>query len=164
MLKVLSDDTSVVKWIESPDRKLYRHDREVLPLEANLRDDVIANTAVALIGIGLLAVGAFAIASPETAAVMFGVPTQATEALAYVMATATRDVAIGCWFLALLALRVSRQTLGASLIVVALIPIGDFVNVYSNAGQSTMALLLHGGSSVLFLTLGVWLWRTKLSR
>ena len=58
----------------------------------------------------------------------------------------------------------SRPALGASLIVMALIPIGDFVNVYSNAGQSTMALLLHGGSSVLFLTLGVWLWRPKLSR
>ena len=125
---------------------------------------MIANAAVALIGIGLLTIGALAIAAPETAALMFGVPTQTTEARAYVWATATRDVAIGCWFLVLLALRVSRQAWGASLFVMALIPIGDFVNVYSNAGQSTMALLLHGGSSVLFLTLGVWLWRTKLSR
>ena len=125
---------------------------------------MIANAAVALIGIGLLTIGALAIAAPETAALMFGVPTQTTEARAYVWATATRDLAIGCWFLVLLALRVSRQALGASLIVMALIPIGDFVNVYSNAGQSTMALLLHGGSSVVFLTLGVWLWRTKLSR
>ena len=125
---------------------------------------MIANAAVALIGIGLLTIGALAIAAPETAALMFGVPTQTTEARAYVWATATRDVAIGCWFLVLLALRVSRPALGASLIVMALIPIGDFVNVYSNAGQSTMALLLHGGSSVVCLTLGVWLWRTKLSR
>ena len=125
---------------------------------------MMANAAVALIGIGLLTIGALAIAAPETAALMFGVPTQTTEARAYVWATATRDVAIGCFFLVLLALRVSRQALGASLIVMALIPIGDFVNVYSNAGQSTMALLLHGGSSVVFLTLGVWLWRTKLSR
>ena len=135
----------------------------LLPLEANVQDKM-ANAAVALIGIGLLTFGALAIAAPETAALMFGVPTQTTEARAYVWATATRDVAIGCWFLVLLALRVSRQALGASLIVMALIPIGDFVNVYSNAGQSTMALLLHGGSSVVFLTLGVWLWRTKLSR
>ena len=125
---------------------------------------MIANAAVALVGIGLLTIGALAIAAPETAALMFGVPTQTTEARAYVWATATRDVAIGCFFLVLLALRVSRQALGASLIVMALIPIGDFVNVYSNAGQSTMALLLHGGSSVVFLALGVWLWRTKLSR
>ena len=125
---------------------------------------MIANAAVALIGIGLLTIGALAIAAPETAAFMFGVPTQTTEARAYVWATATRDVAIGCWFLVLLALRVSRPALGASLIVMALIPIGDFVNVYSNAGQSTMALLLHGGSSVVFLALGVWLWRTKLSK
>jgi Domain of unknown function (DUF4267) len=95
---------------------------------------------------------------------MFGVPAQTTEARPYVRATATRDVAIGCWILVLLALRVSRQALGASLIVMALIPIGDFVNVYSNAGQSTMALLLHGGSSAVFLAFGVWLWRSKLSR
>ena len=125
---------------------------------------MIANAAVALIGIGLLTIGALAIAAPETAALMFGVPTQTTEARAYVWATATRDIAIGCWFLALLALRVSRQTQSASLIVMALIPIGDFVNVYSNASQSTIALLLHGGSSVVFLALGAWLWRTKLSR
>jgi hypothetical protein len=124
---------------------------------------MIANATVVLIGLGLLAVGAFAIASPETAAVMFGVPMQATEAKAYVLATATRDVAIGCWFLTLLALRVRRQTLGASLIVVALIPIGDFINVYSNAGKGP-ALLLHGGSSLAFLAFGVWLWRTDLSR
>jgi len=125
---------------------------------------MIANAAVALIGIGLLAIGFSAIAAPETAALMFGVPTQTNEARAYVWATATRDVAIGCWFLALLALRVSRQTLGASLIVVALIPIGDFINVYSNAGESTTPLLLHGGSSVVFLALGGWLWRTNLSK
>ena len=125
---------------------------------------MIANAAVALIGLGLLTVGVLAIAAPETAALMFGVPTQTTEARAYVWATATRDVAMGCWFLVLLALRVSRPALGASLIVMALIPIGDFANVYSNGGQSTMALLLHGGSSVVFLAFGVWLWRTKHSR
>jgi hypothetical protein len=124
---------------------------------------MIAKAAVALIGIGLLAIGALAIAAPETTALMFGVPAQTAESRAYVRATATRDVAIGCCFLVLLALRVSRQALGASLMVMALIPIGDFVNVYSNASQSTMALLLHGGSSVVFLALGVWLWRTKLS-
>ena len=75
---------------------------------------MIANAAVALIGLGLLTVGVLAIAAPETAALMFGVPAQTTEARPYVRATATRDVAIGCWFLVLLALRVSRQTLGAS--------------------------------------------------
>ena len=123
-----------------------------------------SNAAVALIGIGLLAVGAFAIAAPEAAAIMFGVPAKANEARAYVWATATRDIACGCWFLALLALRVHRKTLGASLIVVALIPIGDFINVSLNASHSTTALLLHGGSSVAFLVFGVWFWRGQLSR
>jgi hypothetical protein len=163
-LEVLFDDTRVVKWNKLPKATCAGVTGSLLPLEANLRDDMIANAAVALIGIGLLAIGAIAIAAPETAALMFGVPTQTTEARAYVWATATRDVAIGCWFLVLLALRVSRQALSASLIVIALIPIGDFVNVYSNAGQSTTALLLHGGSSVVFLAFGGWLWRTDLSR
>ena len=125
---------------------------------------MIANAAVALIGVGLLAVGAFAIASPEAAAIMFGIPAQATEARAYVWATATRDIACGCWFLALLALRVHRKTLAASLIVVALIPIGDFINVSLNASHSTMALLLHGGSSIAFLVFGVWFWRVPPSQ
>jgi len=125
---------------------------------------MIPSTCVGLIGIGLLAVGIFALVSPETAAVMFGIPTQANEARAYVWATATRDIACGCWFLALLALRVHRKTLAASLIVVALIPIGDFINVSLNASQSTTALLLHGSSSVAFVAFGVWLWRGQLSR
>ena len=125
---------------------------------------MIANAAAALIGVGLVAVGAFAVAAPETAAVMFGIPVQGNEARAYIRATATRDFAIGCWFLALLTLRVRRKTMGASLIAVALIPIGDFINVFLNARYSTTALLLHGGSSVAFLALGVWLWRTGLGR
>ena len=129
-----------------------------------MRNEVIANAAVALIGIGLLAIGAFAIAAPETTAAMFGVRIHSTEARPYVWATATRDVAIGCWFLVLLVLRVPRQTLGASLIVAALIPIGDFINVYSNAVESTTALLLHGGSSIVFLAFGTWLWLTDPSR
>ena len=125
---------------------------------------MIANAAVALIGVGLVAVGAFAVAAPETAAVMFGIPVQGNEARAYIRATATRDFAIGCWFLALLTLRVRRKTMGASLIAVALIPIGDFINVFLNARYSTTALLLHGGSSLVFLVFGVWLWRTGLGR
>jgi hypothetical protein len=115
-LEVLFDDTRVVKWNKLPKATCAGVTGSLLPLEANLRDDMIANAAVALIGIGLLAIGALAIAAPETAALMFGVPTQTTEARAYVWATATRDVAIGCWFLVLLALRVSRQALSASLI------------------------------------------------
>ena len=129
-----------------------------------MRDDAIANAAVALIAVGLVAVGAFAIAEPEAAAVMFGVPAQANEARAYIRATATRDIAIGCCFLTLLAIGVCRKTLGASLVAVALIPVGDFINVYLNASHSTTALLLHGGSSVAFLVFGVWLWRAGLSR
>src|SRR5262249_42759962 len=99
--------------------------------------------------------------APEIAAVMFGVPIWGVEARVYLWATATRDMAIGCWFLALLGLRVRRQVLGTSLAVVALIPLGDFVNVYSNSHDSTTALLFHGGSTVAFLAFGVWLWRAR---
>jgi hypothetical protein len=59
---------------------------------------------------------------------------------------------------------VHRKTLAASLIVVALIPIGDFINVSLNASHSTTALLLHGGSSAAFVVFGVWLWRTGVDR
>jgi len=126
-----------------------------------LKDDSIVNAVVALIGIGLVAVGIVAIAAPEIAAVMFGVPTQAIEARAYIRATATRDIAIGFWFLVLLGIGMRGRALGASLTVVALIPLGDFINVYSNARTSTIALLLHGGSTVAFLVFGIWLWRAR---
>jgi hypothetical protein len=95
---------------------------------------------------------------------LFGIPALANEAHAYIRATATRDIAIGCWFLTLLAIGVCRKTLGASLVTVALIPVGDFINVYLNGSQSTTALLLHGGSSAAFVVFGVWLWRTGVDR
>lgn len=91
---------------------------------------------------------------------MYGVPASAAQTRAYVWATGTRDIAIGTWLLVLLALRVSRRVLGASLLVAALIPVGDALIVYINADtRSDTALVLHSAAVVLFLALGIWLWR-----
>ena len=128
-----------------------------------MKDRVIQG-CVAFTSIGLIAIGALAIATPETAARMFGIPIHSIETRAYVWATATRDIAVGCWLLALVALRVPRVSLGASMLAVALIPIGDFINVYSNSNASPLSLFLHGVSALAFLAFGSWLCRAHGSR
>lgn len=116
-----------------------------------------------LIGICLIAVGTLAVVAPETAAAMFGVPASATtQTRAYVWSTGTRDIVIGIWFVALVVLRVGRRLLGASLLVTALIPVGDVIIVYFNSGtRSALPLILHSTSIVLFTVFGIWLWRGR---
>ncbi len=115
----------------------------------------IVLAAVAFIATSLLAIGATALVAPEKAASMFGVPYASTQTRAYVWAAGTRDIAIGGLLLGLVILRVGRQVLGASLIVAALIPVGDVLIVYINTGtQNKAALVLHSLGIVSFLALG----------
>ena len=118
-----------------------------------------AVAAVAFVGVSLLAVGATALVAPETASAMYGVPAGAAPARAYVWATGTRDLAIGAWLLALVALRVRRRVLGASMLVTAVVPVGDALIVLAAGAQNAAALALHGSAVVFFLVVGAWLWR-----
>lgn len=117
--------------------------------------------AVAFVGISLIAIGAIAVVAPETAASMFGVPVTSNETRAYVWAAGGRDIAIGSLFLVFLALRVNRRVLGASLLVAAIIPVGDALVVYIYGGtQGKYPLLLHSLGIVYFVVAGIWISRS----
>jgi hypothetical protein len=113
-----------------------------------------------VIGLVLIGFGPAALVAPETAAHLFGIPADTPESRAYLLAAATRDVALGAWLLALLAVRVRRRVLAVSVLAIAIVAAGDAANVFMHAGpRGALALGTHLGSLSMLLALGWWLWR-----
>ena len=117
-------------------------------------------TGLAVIGFVLVGFGPAALIAPETAAHLFGISADTPESRAYLLAAATRDVALGVWLLALLAVRVRRRVLAVSVLAIAVVAAGDAANVFVHSGLgSALALGTHLGSLGMLLALGWWLWR-----
>ena len=116
-----------------------------------------------LIAAVLLAVGLSALAIPELLATGFGIPIGTPASRAYVIAAGTRDIAMGCWLLALVWLRASSRALAASTFAMALVALGDAANVYAHSGMR-VTLVGHMGSALVLLAVGAWLWGRKEGR
>jgi Domain of unknown function (DUF4267) len=115
---------------------------------------------VFLAGIGLLSAGPATMTVPELAANAYGIPLGSDEALGYLRATAIRDVALGCWLLAMLFLGSSFRILAFSVFSIAVVALGDAINVLLHAGSSTSSMLVHVGGLVVLVALGLALWRS----
>jgi len=125
----------------------------------DLKANSILFWLVALIAVGIIFIGARFLVLPLPAAEAFGVPAEGTRTLAYLWAKGTRDIVSGLLVIALLWLRVGRRVLAVFIGVAALIPIGDFINVYLNVGANNpMALAIHGGTAVFMFVLAALLW------
>ena len=125
----------------------------------DLKANSILFWLVALIAVGIIFIGARFLFLPLPAAEAFGVPAEGTRTLAYLWAKGTRDIVSGLLVIALLWVRVGRRVLAVFIGVAALIPIGDFINVYLNVGANNpMALAIHGGTAVFMLVLAALLW------
>ena len=67
----------------------------------------------------------------------------------------------GLLLFVLLAVNVIRRVMAAFMMIAALIPIADFVNVYLNMSSNNLsALMIHGGKAACMLMLAVLLWQT----
>ena len=111
--------------------------------------------AALAIGAALVAAGPAALFAPTQAATAFGIPAETTEARGYLLATATRDTALGCWLFALLALGARPQLLAASVFAIALVALGDAATVAAYTGSpATPALAIHVVGLAALLALG----------
>lgn len=127
--------------------------------QIDLKTNSVLFWLAALIAVGIIFIGARFLVSPLPAAAAFGVPVEGTQTLAYLWAKGTRDIVSGLLVIALLWLRVGRRVLAGFIAVAALIPLGDFVNVYLNVGANNpMALAIHGGTTVFMWILAAFLW------
>jgi len=115
---------------------------------------------VVMIAVGIIFVGVRFLVAPSVGAAGFGVPADGMPTMSYLWAKGTRDIVSGLLVFVLLAMKAGRRLIAAFILVAALIPIADFVNVYLNAGSSNRApLMIHSGTAVFMLILGILLWR-----
>jgi hypothetical protein len=114
-----------------------------------------------IIGLVLLAAGPAALLAPESAAAAFGIPIDGAASRAYLLATATRDVALGALLLALLRADATRRVLATTVLAIAVVAAGDAANVMGHASsQSWPALIVHVGGLVVLLAIGWRMWRS----
>jgi Domain of unknown function (DUF4267) len=128
-----------------------------------LRSSSVLYWLVALLAAGIIFIGARFLVTPLTAAEDFGVPADGTRPFAYLWAKGTRDIVSGLAGVVFLWLGVGRRVLAAYIAVVALVPAGDFINVYLNMGvRSPTALMIHGATVVFMVALAALLRRESI--
>lgn len=117
---------------------------------------VVAGVA-ALMGVGLIVVGAQYLLAPEATAATFGLPVRPDgSGLAWLNVKGIRDVVSG---LVILPLLVSGQfeLLGWCLLIAALTPIGDALIVLRHGGSKALAYGVHAATAATLVVLAALL-------
>jgi hypothetical protein len=130
--------------------------------EIGLRRASLLFWMVVLLAVGIIFIGIRFLAAPLTAAAAFGVPTGAPPQMAYLWAKGTRDIVSGLLLLVLLGMGVRSRVIAGFILLAALIPVADFVNVYLNMGYVS-ALAIHAGTAAYMVILAALLWRNRAS-
>lgn len=127
-----------------------------MPYHTYLTGGSILFWLTALIGAGIIFIGARFLLAPRAAALGFGVPASPNEEFTYLWTKGTRDIVSGLFVIGLLSLKVAPTVLGAFLLIASLIPVGDFLNVYAHVKTRNIpALLIHGGTALFMWVLSV---------
>jgi Domain of unknown function (DUF4267) len=111
----------------------------------------IAVGITAVVGIGILYVGALYLLAPEKTAATFGLPAWPSgQALAWCNIKGVRDVGTGLLTFTILA-TAPWHVLGWFVLVAAVIPIGDAVTVLRYKGSKTMAYAVHSATAAAMI-------------
>ena len=116
--------------------------------------------AVLLLSVIFCGLAVLFLVSPNMGACIYGFPATAPEALFFVRAIATRDLALAA-YLAGLALGGSRRALTILLALTVIIPLGDLALLASAGTGGLVHYLLHGSSLLCFACLAAWSWRSR---
>jgi hypothetical protein len=119
---------------------------------------MIGSTLATLVIMGLLAIGVGGVIAPRRASEQYGVVLADARALGLIRAMAARDLVIG-GLLGMLALAVTRPTLGWAMWLTAVIAAVDFLVVSADRRATSRTRLdrataLHGGGAVGLLVAG----------
>ena len=111
-----------------------------------------------LLATAIIVIGGFYIVSPERISGSFGLKPPATDADTrnWLRLKGIRDVATGLIVLTLM-LTTDRRTVGIVLLVAAIIPFGDMLNVMISGGSRSTALSVHGVTCAVMLVVGLLL-------
>jgi len=120
--------------------------------------NAILLSLAALVAAGIIVIGCFYLVSPERISGTFGLKPPASDAdtRAWLRPKGIRDVAAGLVLLTMM-LAASRQLVGITLLVEAIIPFGDMSIILASGGSKSRALSIHGVTCAVMLVVGVLL-------
>jgi hypothetical protein len=111
----------------------------------------IAAGVVALVGVGIILVGARYLTAPEASASTFGLPSWPRgQVLAWCSLKGVRDVVMGLLTFTVLA-TAPWHVIGWFILVAAVAPIGDAITVLRYGGSKVLAYAMHGGTAAMMI-------------
>jgi len=110
----------------------------------------------ALIAVAIIVIGCFYLASPDRISGTFGLkpPSSDADTRAWLRPKGIRDVASGLIVLTMM-LVADRRLVGTTLLVLAIIPLGDMSIVLGSGGSKSRAFAIHGVTCAVMLVAGL---------
>jgi hypothetical protein len=112
----------------------------------------------ALMAVAIIVIGCFYVISPQRMTGSFGLKPPAPDAdtRAWLRLKGIRDVVSGLVVLTLM-LTTDRRTVGITLLVEAIVALGDMSNVLWSGGSKSTAFSVHGATCALMVVVGLFL-------
>ena len=112
----------------------------------------------ALLALAIIAIGCFYVMSPERMTGSFGLKPPAPDAdtRAWLRLKGIRDIVSGLVVLTMM-LTTDTRTVGIALLVFAIVPLGDMLNVLGSGGSKSTAFSVHGVTCAVMLVVGLFL-------
>ncbi len=120
--------------------------------------NVLPLSLAALVALGVIFLGGSYLLAPERAVGSFGLklPASDPDTRAWLRQKGVRDLGLGLVVLTMM-LTANRQTLGATLLVAAIVPFGDMSVVLGSGGSKSKAFSIHGATCMVLLVAGLLL-------
>jgi uncharacterized membrane protein len=120
--------------------------------------NAIPLSLAALMAVAIIVIGCFYLLSPQRITGSFGLKPPAPDAdtRAWLRLKGIRDIASGLVVLTLMATTDTR-TVGITLLVLAITPLGDMANVLRSGGSRSTAFSVHGLTCAVMLVVGLFL-------
>ena len=111
-----------------------------------------------LLAVAIVVIGCFYVFSPERMTGSFGLKPPAPDAdtRAWLRLKGIRDIASGLVVLILM-LTTDMRTVGITLLVLAVTPMGDMSNVLASGGSKSTAFSVHGVTCAVMVVVGLFL-------
>jgi uncharacterized membrane protein len=112
----------------------------------------------ALLAVAIIVIGYFYVLSPERITGSFGLqpPAPDLDTRAWLRLKGIRDIASGLIVLTLM-LTTDQRTVGIALLVLAITPLGDMLNILGSGGSKSTAFSVHGATCAVMLLVGLFL-------
>ena len=120
--------------------------------------DAIPHSLAALLAVAIIVIGCFYVISPERMTGSFGLKPPAPDAdtRAWLRLKGIRDIVSGLVVLTMM-LTTDTRTVGIALLVFAIVPLGDMLNVLASGGSKSTAFSVHGVTCAVMLVVGLFL-------